>query len=153
MTIEKERNRDGPGTYDGAGRHIFARTAAPAPSHPERTPQLASYNIAEKDQKSQTTCPPLGREFADSRVLLRDSGWLPGDHFAEVRTVVVVRADAVPQGRAVDGILFGRWNPPPPENNPNIDLAPSGVCVPPTPPVLEGGAAVRIEEEEIVLVG
>ena len=151
MTDSKSRDGPGTGTHEGGARHIFAGTTANSPGRPERIPQLAAFNIYDAGHKQQS-CPPSGGDLADRDVLLYDSGWHPGVYISEERTMVFELPDRGLRSKTIDDVFFGVWNLPP-ENNSDLDLNPSGVRVPPSPPVLEGGAAVQIEEMEPALVG
>ena len=90
--------------------------------------------------------------MADKDILIHDSGWQPAKYFSEDRLIVIGTPDSGGRSKVVYDITFGVFTLPPDDNS-NRDLGLAGVRVPPIPPVLEGGAAVRIEEEEVALVG
>ena len=166
MTRRLDQDRDGPGTQRGEGRPIFPRTVADSPSsQEERTPRLAFSTLPQEGQISQS-----GPAQADRNHLLYDSGWQSDVYFSGARLLVVGTPDgSVARSKTIDDVLRRAWDifsedNPDWENshhrkdnsdwNPNPwDLNPSGVPITPIPPVLEGGAAVQIEEEELALVG
>ena len=147
MTPRNDRDRDGPGPQRGGERHIFDGTTANPHHHPERTPQLASSNIAYDGRHSQTGLA-TGRGLVDMGILIHDSGRQPSHYFSEARLIVIGTSDAGGRSKTIDDVIFGVFNLPPED-----DLNPSGVPVIPVTPVLEGGAAVRIVEEELTLAG
>ena len=151
MTDSKNRDGPGTGTQEGGVRHIFAGTTANSPGRPERIPQLAVDTIYDAGHKQQS-CPLSGGDMAGRDVLLYDSGWHPGVYISEERTMVFVFPDRGLRSKTIDDVFFGVWTVPP-DDNPDPGPSASRVRVPPTPPVLEGGAAVRIEEPELALVG
>lgn len=153
MNPTHDRDRDGPGTQFGGERHTFPQTAANSPSHPERTPQEASSTIPQPDSGHKRLLgPETGREPAGPGLLIHDSGWQPDAYFDEARLVVVGAPDCGLRSKTIDDVVYGRWDRRT-KDNPGLGLSSPGVRVPRTPPrtppVLEGGAAVRIEEDEV----